>query len=65
MAASQDSNENSDCKNHEDEGEIPDNYATSAASQQRINNGSKTDLNRSQVNPAVTINMALRRAAKK
>ena len=57
MAASQDSNENNDCKNHEDDGEIPDNSATSAAFQQRNNNGSKTDLNRSQVNPAVTINI--------
>ena len=57
MAASQDSNENSECKNHEDDGEIPDNFATSAASQQRNNNGSKSDLNRNQVNPAVTINI--------
>ena len=54
MAASEDS---SDCKNHEDDGEIPDNSATSAASQQRNKNGNKTDLNRSQVNPAVTINI--------
>ena len=57
MAASQDSNENSDCKNNKDDGEISDNSAKSAASQQRNNNGSETDLNRSQVNPAVTINI--------
>ena len=56
MAASEDS---SDCKNHEDDGEIPDNSATSAASQQRNKNGNKTYLNRSQVNPAVTINIGI------